>query len=87
MRGPGLEPGLPREQDPKSCGADHQVTTNKDVTETCDDCGVVSGVVRAGKQALEDPELTRVLDAWPTLPEHIKRAIIALIDSAMTEEK
>jgi hypothetical protein len=29
-----------------------------------------------------DPDLTRVLDAWPTLPEHIRRAIVALVGTA-----
>jgi hypothetical protein len=29
-----------------------------------------------------DPNLARVLDAWPTLPEHIRRAIVALVGTA-----
>jgi hypothetical protein len=35
----------------------------------------------AGLVAL-DPDLQRVLDAWPTLPEAIRRAILALVDAA-----
>jgi hypothetical protein len=28
-----------------------------------------------------DPDLARVAEAWPTLPEVIRRAVLALIDS------
>ena len=29
-----------------------------------------------------DPELARVMDAWPTLPEALKAGIVAMIDAA-----
>jgi hypothetical protein len=29
-----------------------------------------------------DPDLVRILDAWPTLPAHIKAAILALLTTA-----
>jgi hypothetical protein len=29
-----------------------------------------------------DPSLDRIVDAWPTLPDPIRRAVLALIDSA-----
>ena len=29
-----------------------------------------------------DPDLSRLLSAWPELPEHIRAAVMALIDSA-----
>jgi hypothetical protein len=29
--------------------------------------------------AVTDPDLARILDAWPTLPAHIKAAILALM--------
>ena len=32
-----------------------------------------------------DPDLARVVNAWPTLPEPIRRAIRALIESALGE--
>jgi hypothetical protein len=28
-----------------------------------------------------DPDLARILDAWPTLPAPIRRAILALVES------
>jgi hypothetical protein len=28
------------------------------------------------------PDLTRVIDAWPTLPEAIKAAVLALVQTA-----
>jgi hypothetical protein len=31
-----------------------------------------------------DPDLARLLDAWPTLPEPIRRAILALVESTVT---
>jgi hypothetical protein len=30
----------------------------------------------------EDADLQRVLDAWPTLPEHIRAAVLAAIGAA-----
>jgi hypothetical protein len=46
-------------------------------------------IVRAlGKPATEaeplDPALARILDAWPALPEAIRRAMLALVESAST---
>jgi hypothetical protein len=32
--------------------------------------------------ALADPDLTRIFSIWPTLPPPIRRAILALIESA-----
>jgi hypothetical protein len=32
-----------------------------------------------------DPDLQRVIDAWPTVPESIRRAILALIGTALPE--
>jgi hypothetical protein len=28
-----------------------------------------------------DPDLREVVDAWPALPVHIKRAVLALVES------
>jgi hypothetical protein len=28
-----------------------------------------------------DPELARIIDAWPTLPEPIRRTMLALVDA------
>jgi hypothetical protein len=33
-------------------------------------------------QAGNDPDLARILAAWPTLPEPIRRAVLALVESA-----
>jgi hypothetical protein len=29
-----------------------------------------------------DPELARVIDAWPDLPDHIRAAVLALVGTA-----
>jgi hypothetical protein len=31
---------------------------------------------------LDDPELATIIDAWPTLPETIRRGIVAMVESA-----
>jgi hypothetical protein len=31
---------------------------------------------------LTDPRLARLVEAWPSIPEHVVLAILALIDSA-----
>jgi hypothetical protein len=36
--------------------------------------------------ALTDPDLTRIVGAWPTLPEPIRRAMLALIETALPGE-
>jgi hypothetical protein len=37
----------------------------------------------AGSSAVStDPTLTRLIDAWPTIPEHIRAAIHALVEAA-----
>jgi hypothetical protein len=33
-------------------------------------------------QTAPDPDLARVLDAWPSLPAHIKAAVLALVATA-----
>ena len=34
------------------------------------------------KSEVADPELARVIESWPTLPEHIRAAVLALIQTA-----
>jgi hypothetical protein len=34
-----------------------------------------------------DAELARILDAWPTLPAHIRAAVLALVDTARNREE
>jgi hypothetical protein len=34
-----------------------------------------------------DPDRQRLIDAWPTLPESIRRAILALIGTALPETR
>jgi hypothetical protein len=33
--------------------------------------------------ALTDPDLVRIVGTWPTLPEPIRRAVLALIDTTL----
>jgi hypothetical protein len=37
----------------------------------------------AQSDALTDPDLARIVGAWPTLPKAIRRAVLALIETAL----
>jgi hypothetical protein len=39
-------------------------------------------ILDALPDALTDPDLARVIEAWATLPEPIRRAVLALLGSA-----
>jgi hypothetical protein len=45
-----------------------------------------SGAAQTGKGshggAAEDPDLARVIEAWPRLPAHIRAAVLALLEGA-----
>ena len=43
--------------------------------------GAESGAVE-NDTAPTDPELAKVIETWPSLPEAIKRAILAMIDAS-----
>jgi hypothetical protein len=38
--------------------------------------------LHAGAETDRDPDLARVIDAWPDLPPHIRAAVLALIGTA-----
>ena len=38
-------------------------------------------MIRQGEGGITDPELARVVAAWQTLPEPIRRAVLALVSS------
>ena len=69
MKAEGLEPstyGL------KDCGS--QAIKAESATGS-------AAVVGAVAPRLLDADLARIIDAWPTLPEPIRRAILTLADS------
>jgi hypothetical protein len=54
-------------------------------TRTCgEDAGSCPVLVQQGQQAgaTADPDLARVVTAWPDLPAHIKAAVLALVGTA-----
>jgi len=47
--------------------------------------GAESGALGARKpafDALADPDLARLIEAWPTLPDAIRRAIVAMVEAS-----
>jgi hypothetical protein len=58
-------------------------------TPISDKGGTESGTLDAlnAPQTLQDPDLALVVERWPNLPEHIKAAIKALIQTNSTEKK
>jgi hypothetical protein len=38
--------------------------------------------LHSGPETAPDPDLTRVIDAWPDLPPHIRAAVLALVGSS-----
>ena len=46
--------------------------------------GAKSGAVSPDRSAT-DADLARIVAAWPTLPEPIRRAVLALIDMTLPE--
>ena len=39
-------------------------------------------LARGLAHALSDPDLQRIIDAWPVLPDHIRQAVLALVGTA-----
>jgi hypothetical protein len=48
--------------------------------------GAKSGAHNAPKP-IKDPELVKIVESWPRLPEHIKAAIKALVKTNKSETK
>ena len=44
--------------------------------------GQVEPALTPSLQLPADPELARLVDAWPTLPAHIRAAVLALVQTA-----
>jgi hypothetical protein len=47
--------------------------------------GTQAGTVALSK-AIDDPQLRQLIDAWPSLPDEAKRAILALVQSYQQRE-
>jgi hypothetical protein len=41
------------------------------------------GGAESGAPTPADPDLTRLVDAWPTLPPPIRAAVLALVETAL----
>ncbi len=74
MKAPGFEPG--------TYGLKVRRTTDEcpDSETTCDNPPEPLAQTLARETQI-DPDLARVIDAWPELPEAIRRAMLALVES------
>ena len=41
-----------------------------------------TGLIAPNADAIAAPDLATVIDAWPTLPEHLRKAILAIVEAA-----
>ena len=71
MERTGLEPATPSLQ---SCGP---IKLNSDHDDTCES----EEIARNSRRNSFGPELQQVIKAWPTLPDNIKRAVLAMIQT------
>ena len=42
------------------------------------------GATPSAESGTDDPDLAAVIDAWPTLPKHLRQSILAFVDAAGT---
>ena len=64
----------------------HKAKKGKDLQEAAKDA-CAPACAREAKNGLISPELEQVIKAWPELPQHIKAAIKALIQTHHTENR
>ena len=55
---------------------------NSGIASKANQGGAESGAVDTEKAPI-DPDLARLIDAWPTLPKVIKAGIVALVNTAI----
>ncbi len=62
-----------------------------DSTKPCDNSGFASKANQGGaesgavdsEEAPTDPDLQRLIEAWPTLPKPVKAGVVAMMNSAI----
>jgi len=72
-------PGRIRTCDPRFRKPDTQNSkycSDKDLQQFEKELGVLLGVLES-----DHPELTTIITAWPHLPEHIRQAIVTLVEA------
>ncbi len=57
---------------------------SKTAISTCSDA---ESDARRAPEAVQNPDLATVVEAWPDLPEHIKAAIKALVQTYTREKR
>ena len=72
---PGFEPGM---ADLQSAGHSPQVASNQDVVETPS----IPLAHALARETQIDPDLARLIDAWPSLSPTVKRMILAALEAS-----
>ena len=75
----GLEPAISGSTVPNVPDAN---ATNYSTSSVTAISGAVPGAVAGEAKGAHPDGLARVVEAWPTLPEPLRRAVLALIDAA-----
>jgi len=75
----GLEPATSGSTVPSAADAN---ATNRGTSSGAGTPGAVPGAVAGEAKGGLPDGLARVADAWPTLPEPLRRAVLAMIDAA-----
>jgi hypothetical protein len=61
-------------------------STQPTILEVTSGCPPQPFVRRFAQQIANDPDLARLVKAWPTLPDPIRRAMLALVSSVAKAE-
>lgn len=59
---------------------------NSTTTDSVTPCDTDPASARSRISSQSDPELQRVIDAWPTLPSALRAGVLAMVEAASRSE-
>lgn len=68
-------------------GGTRTIPISASKTPICHERGTESGTLDAQNSAQSDPKLARIVAAWPTLPDDVKRAILKALDDHQSQTR
>ncbi len=81
----GLRDSNPEPTNYESTDASTEVETGNELRKTADD-GCRFGCRPSSELVSSDPDLDRVVTAWPGLPDALKAAVLAIVRAAVAKE-